>query len=94
MPLAIEDLERAPAGGTQHQRDWPETETLMVPSKSAQFRGSLVPKHVESPHDQEPPLNKARASEWITYFKDGWDNVGVWKSAVNTQFTTSSETNY
>ncbi|KAL9614411.1 MAG: hypothetical protein Q9167_001082 [Letrouitia subvulpina] len=77
MPIAVEGLERASTGGTQY----PETDNLRVPSKSAQFRGSLVLNYVESPRDLEPPQNKARASEWVTYFKDGWDDVGVWKSA-------------
>jgi len=56
-------------------------EKKLVPSKAAQFPGSFAP-------DLRQDYRKYSESRtWktvlYTYFTDGWDDIGIWKSAVS-----------
>ena len=55
--------------------------TLKVPGQAATFRGSLVASHTEE-RVEHCISRKGFASNVATYIREGWDDIGVWKSAV------------
>ena len=55
-----------------------------IPSAIVDFRGSLVSNHLLQPVASNQKVRKAsRISYWDHYFRDGWDDIGIWKSAVS-----------
>ena len=55
----------------------------LSPGKVAKFPGSLVVNSLEDQRKQSAfPRDKRRIGSWVLYFTDGWDDVGIWKSAV------------
>ena len=55
----------------------------LEPGQVANFPGSLVVNNLENPPKRYAlPKDKARVADWALYFRDGWDDVGIWKSAV------------
>lgn len=56
----------------------------LSPTKAANFPGSLVVNHLDvGPKTTCTPQNKRSVADWVAYFKDGWDDIGIWKSAVS-----------
>ena len=53
------------------------------PAEAANFPGSLVVNQLESlPRRHVVPLQKGNGAAWLHYFSGGWDDLGIWKSAV------------
>ena len=56
----------------------------LAPAKVANFPGSLVANHLGSKIKSTAyPQEKANVANWVAYFRDGWDDLGLWKSAVS-----------
>ena len=55
--------------------------TLKVPGQAATFRGSLVASHTEE-RVEHCITRKGFTSNVATYIREGWTDVGIWKSAV------------
>lgn len=55
----------------------------LAPGKLANFPGSLVANHLAATLGATSyPQDKGRLANWVAYFRDGWDDPGIWKSAV------------
>jgi len=53
-----------------------------LPSAIADFKGSFVRNGLpEAATARAVPLRRAKTSQWVAYFRDGWDDIGIWKSA-------------
>lgn len=53
-------------------------------AKTANFPGSFVVNHLdEAPRRYSTPQDAGKLADWAHYFRDGWDDVGIWKSAVS-----------
>lgn len=49
----------------------------------ANFRGSFVIDHFDDvPASYSVANHKPRIQNWVAVFRDGWGDVGIWKSAV------------
>lgn len=56
----------------------------LTPGKVANFPGSLVVNHLgDTQQATSYPQYKGRLANWLTYFREGWDDPGIWKSAVS-----------
>ena len=56
----------------------------LSPGEVANFPGSLVVNNLsEPPNRRATPKEKAGIADWVFYFREGWDDVGIWKSAVS-----------
>ena len=54
-----------------------------APGKVANFPGSLVTNQLkDNLKTSSYPKDKASLANWIAYFREGWDDPGIWKSAV------------
>ena len=67
---------------SEHVRSRQPT-SLDAPAPIANFKGSFVYKDTTTPFVSETPIRKSGISEWAVYFRDGWTDVGIWKSAVS-----------
>ena len=57
----------------------------LTPGQVANFPGSLVVNNLEDPPKRyATPKDKAKVADWVLYFRGGWNDVGIWKSAVRT----------
>lgn len=54
----------------------------LAPGKLANFPGSLVANLGDNLKATSYPQNKGSLANWVVYFGDGWDDPGIWKSAV------------
>lgn len=56
----------------------------LAPGKLANFPGSLVANHLGDTLKVTPyPQDKGRLANWVAYFRYGWDDPAIWKSAVS-----------
>ena len=56
----------------------------LTPEKVANFPGSLVANSLgDSLEATSHPQHKGRLANWVTYFREGWDDPSIWKSAVS-----------
>lgn len=55
--------------------------SFVAPAPIANFKGSFVYKDTDTPFLSEGPSTKSRVSDWLLYFRDGWTDIGIWKSA-------------
>lgn len=54
-----------------------------APGQVANFPGSLVTNQLrDNLKTSSYPKDKASLANWIAYFREGWDDPGIWKSAV------------
>ena len=53
-----------------------------VPAPIANFKGSFVYKDTTTPIISEPLTRKSGISDWALRLREGWTDVGIWKSAV------------
>ena len=59
------------------------TQTSLQPGPVAHFKGSFVLNNLPPiPNTATPTIRQSRFPDWIAYFRDGWTDVGIWKSAV------------
>ena len=55
----------------------------LAPGKVANFPGSLVANHLgHAIKSSSYPQDKGKLANWVAYFREGWDDPGIWKSAV------------
>ena len=67
---------------TEHRRAQ-RTLTVHEPGPVAQFRGSFVLHNLApTPDSAAPTIRESKVPDWIAYFRHGWTDVGIWKSAV------------
>ncbi len=65
-------------------QDGPQVEERLSPGQVANFAGSLVVNNLGvAPKATLVRGNRAKAAVWAVYFTEGWDDVGIWKSAVS-----------
>ena len=58
-------------------------ETL-APGKVANFPGSLVANQLgHAVKSSSYPQDKGKLANWVAYLREGWDDAGIWKSAVS-----------
>ncbi|MCJ1455670.1 hypothetical protein MMC28_006026 [Mycoblastus sanguinarius] len=70
--------------------DPPPRFELLSPGPLANFHGSLVVNHLDNvPKATIIPQDKGKAAAWIAYFSDGWDDIGIWKSAFVEMFAST-----
>lgn len=56
----------------------------LAPGTVADFPGSLVANHLGGTLKATTyPQDKGRLVNWVAYFREGWDDPGIWKSAVS-----------
>ena len=56
----------------------------LAPSKIASFPGSLVANHLGDAFKSTAyPQKKGKLANWLAYFREGWDDPAIWKSAVS-----------
>ena len=56
----------------------------LVPGRIANFPGSLVVNHIGIYLNATSyPQDKGRLASWVAYFREGWDDPAIWKSAVS-----------
>lgn len=56
----------------------------LAPGKVANFPGSLVANQIpQAVKTSSYPQDKGKLANWIAYFREGWDDPGIWKSAVS-----------
>ena len=66
---------------SEHTRMLCETR---APAKVANFPGSLVANQLGGGlKTSSYPKQKGELANWIAYFREGWDDPGIWKSAVS-----------
>ena len=54
------------------------------PSQTANCPGSLLVNQLEAVSNATAVRgNKGRTAAWAVYFIEGWDDIGIWKSAVS-----------
>jgi hypothetical protein len=59
----------------------PSIEEKLVPTTATQFPGSFAAGYRED--HRKAPETKDWACILYTYFTDGWNDIGIWKSAVH-----------
>ena len=69
---------------TEHHKTQ-RTQTSLVPGPVANFKGSFVLNSLPPAPTSAtaPTIRQSRVSDWIAYFRAGWTDVGIWKSAVS-----------
>ena len=56
----------------------------LAPGKVANFPGSLVANQIQhAVKTSSYPQDKGKLANWVAYFREGWDDPGIWKSAVS-----------
>ena len=56
----------------------------LTPGTIANFPGSLVANHIgDKLQSSAYPQNKGRLANWVVYFRYGWDDPAIWRSAVS-----------
>lgn len=66
------------------------TQTSLQPGPVANFKGSFVLNSLPPiPDSAAPTIRQGRVTDWVAYFRAGWTDVGIWKSAVS-----ASESSY
>lgn len=71
-------------GDSKGQQDGSQLEERWSPAQVANFPGSLVVNNLDiAPKATVVRGNKGKAAVWAVYFTDGWDDIGIWKSAVS-----------
>ena len=56
----------------------------LAPGKVANFPGSLVANQIQQAvQTSSYPQDKGTLANWVAYFREGWDDPGIWKSAVS-----------
>lgn len=56
----------------------------LAPGKVANFPGSLVANQLgQTAKASSYPQDKGKLANWVAYFRDGWDDPSIWKSAVS-----------
>ena len=56
----------------------------LAPAKVANFPGSLVANQIgHTLNASSYPQDKGKLANWLAYFREGWDDPGIWKSAVS-----------
>ena len=56
----------------------------LAPGKLANFPGSLVANHLgDNLKTTFYPQSKGRLANWVLYFREGWDDPAIWRSAVS-----------
>ena len=59
-------------------------EERLSPGSVANFAGSLVVNNSDvAPKATVVRGNRGKAAAWAIYFTEGWDEIGIWKSAVS-----------
>ena len=65
-------------------QDGHQVEERLSPGQVANFAGSLVVNNLDvAPKATVVKANTGKAAVWAVYFTEGWDDVGIWKSAVS-----------
>ena len=65
-------------------KDGHQVEERMSPGQVANFAGSLVVNNLDvAPKVTVVRGNRGKAAVWAMYFTEGWDDIGIWKSAVS-----------
>lgn len=71
-------------GDRKGPQDGSQLEERLSPAQVANFAGSLVVNNLDiAPKAIVVRGDKGKAAVWATYFTDGWDDIGIWKSAVS-----------
>ena len=66
------------------QDDLQVTQERLSPGRVANLAGSLVVNNLDVPPKVTVVKgDKGKAAAWVTYFTEGWDDIGIWKSAVS-----------
>lgn len=56
----------------------------LAPGKVANFPGSLVANQIQhAVKTSSYPQDKRKLANWVAYFREGWNDPGIWKSAVS-----------
>ena len=65
-------------------QDGNQVEERLSPGQVANFAGSLVVNNLDAaPKATVVRGNRGKAAVWAIYFTEGWDDLGIWKSAVS-----------
>ena len=65
-------------------QDGHPVEERLSPGQVANFAGSLVVNNLDvAPKATVVRGNRGKAAVWAIYFTEGWDDTGIWKSAVS-----------
>ena len=60
------------------------TSTSLQPGPVANFKGSFVLNSLPAiPDSAAPTIRQSKGPDWVAYFRAGWTDVGIWKSAVS-----------
>ena len=71
-------------GDSKGPQDGSRMEERLSPGQVANFAGSLVVNNLDvAPKAIVLRGNRGKAAVWAIYFTDGWDDIGIWKSAVS-----------
>ena len=74
--------EKGPEDSAESEHTVPRERRM--PGKLANFPGSLVANHLgDTLKGTAYPQNKGNLANWVAYFRYGWDDPGIWKSAVS-----------
>lgn len=75
--------EEVPGNSVESEQTQVPRERL-TPGNLANFAGSLVANHLgDALKTTSYPQDKGKLAKWHAYFGDGWDDPGIWKSAVS-----------
>lgn len=75
--------EKVPENSAELERAQVPREHL-APGKVANFPGSLVANSLANTLEATSyPQDKGKLANWVAYFREGWDDPGIWKSAVS-----------
>ena len=62
----------------------PEHRERLTPATVANFPGSLAANQLgDSLETTSYPQRKGKLANWVAYCREGWDDPGIWKSAVS-----------
>ena len=71
-------------GDREGPQEGSQLEECLSPAQVANFAGSLAVNNLDiTPKAIVVRGNKGKAAVWAIYFTDGWDDIGIWKSAVS-----------
>lgn len=67
---------------------WNDVDDAALPGPIANFKGSFVTDHLtDLTQYHVSSLPKTRREAWVAGFKEGWTDMGIWKSAVGQSST-------
>lgn len=76
--------ERTPENSAEAEHRHKVLCEALAPGKVANFPGSLVANQLgQTPRASSYPQDKGKLANWVAYFREGWDDPGIWKSAVS-----------